>query len=65
MGRTPDEIIQEIERERSHLDEDLTALERRVRREVGTRGRSVLVILGVAVAGVLAIGFLLGRAFRS
>lgn len=67
MGETPRQLVQEIDRTRAHVGEDLETLRRRARREVSwilQLWRHPLWIAGGALAGALAVGFVLGRAFR-
>ena len=68
MGETPRQLVQEINRTRDHVGQDLLTLRRRARREF--RGvlqlcRHPLWLAGAALAGAAAVGFFLGRAFRS
>lgn len=68
MGETPRQLVQEINRTRDHVGQDLLTLRHRARREfhgVLKLWRHPLWIAGAALAGAVAVGFLLGRAFRS
>lgn len=67
MTETPNEIMEEIEGYRSHLGEDLTALESRVRDATTWRtyyNRHPYLFVGTALGGGLLLSGILSRQTR-
>ena len=65
MGRKSEQIVQQIEQERSHLGDDLHALEQQIKAKVSGRWMPVLAVAGIALGTAMFVGFLIGRAVRS
>jgi hypothetical protein len=68
MGETTGELV-EIDAARRNLDEDLTALGKRVRGEARSQiafwKRPVIVIAAAAIVGLFLLGFTAGRITKS